>query len=89
MTGEGVPRGASNPPRHRGLKEILLALSSPMAAGANRACRVFIKLLRLSDFLMVGIETGVEAHLAEVKDFSRARKGETRRTAPRVKAPHS
>lgn len=35
---------------------------------------------------MVGVETGVEAHLAEVKDFSRARKGETRRTSPHVRA---
>lgn len=38
---------------------------------------------------MVGVETGVEAHLAEVKDFSRARKGETHHTTPRVEAPHS
>ena len=38
---------------------------------------------------MVGVETGVEAHLVEATHFSRARKGETRRTTPRVKAPHS
>jgi len=33
---------------------------------------------------MLDVETGVEAHLVEAKDFSRARKGETRRTTPRV-----
>lgn len=85
----GVPWGVLNPPRHRGLKEILLALSSRTAAGASRVCRVFIKLLRLSGLLMVGVETGVEAHLAEVKDFSRARKGGTRPATPRVKVPPS
>lgn len=85
----GVPWGVLNPQRHKGLGEILLARSSRSAVGASRVCRVFIKLLRLSDFLMVGVETGVEAHLVEVKYFSRARKGETRPASPRVKAPHS
>ena len=85
----GVPREALSPPRHRGLRKILLALSSRSAAGASRVCRVFIKLLRLSGILSLGVETGVEAHLAKVKDFSRARKGETRHATPRVKAPLS
>lgn len=85
----GAPRGVLNPPRRRGLKEILLARSSRSAVGSSRAYRVFIKLLRLSGILSLGVEAGVEAHLAEVKDFSRARKNETRHTTPRVKAPHS
>lgn len=38
---------------------------------------------------MVGVETGVEAHLVEVTHFSRARKGETRRTTHRVKVATS
>lgn len=38
---------------------------------------------------MLGDETGVEANSVEATHLSRARKGETRRTTPRVKAPHS